>query len=94
MVYSTGAQNDVHLVRVEDDTDLEELASWMNAFNPTGLVSPPAPAEFLGGVEDMSANTTGYFTVRLTPGNYVWISEVPDPAGKGMLETFTVGGGN
>jgi hypothetical protein len=94
MVYSTGAQNDVHLVRLEEDTDLEELAAWMNAFNPTGLVSPPAPAEFLGGIEDMPANTTGYFTVRLTPGNYAWISEVPDPAGKGMLETFTVGSGN
>jgi hypothetical protein len=28
--------------------------------------------------------------VELTPGRYAWIAEVPDPAAKGMLRTFTV----
>ena len=90
MVYSTGASNDVHLVRLRSDTNLDELAAWMNPLLPDGMVSPGAPADFLGGIEDMPEGSTGYFTVRLTPGEYAWISEVPDPAGKDMLKTFTV----
>ncbi|MCH8099556.1 MAG: hypothetical protein IIB74_03865 [Proteobacteria bacterium] len=27
---------------------------------------------------------------RLQPGRYAWIAEVPSPAEKGMLQTFTV----
>lgn len=88
--YDTGAQNDVHLVRLEEDTNLEELAAWMNPFDPAGFVSPGAPAEFLGGLEDMPEGATGYFTAHLVPGRYAWISEVPDPARKGMLKPFTV----
>ena len=89
-VYSTGAQNDVHLARLSDDTDLDALGAWMNALDPAGFISPGAPAEFVGGIEDMPAGTTAYFTVELTPGRYTWIAEVPDPAAKGMLRTFTV----
>jgi len=89
-VYMTGAQNDVHLARLRDDTDLDALGAWMNALDPAGFISPGAPAEFIGGIEDMPAGTTAYFTVELTPGRYAWISEVPDPAAKGMLRTFTV----
>lgn len=89
-VYSTGATNDVHLARLNDDTDLDALGAWMNALDPAGFISPGAPAEFLGGIEDMPVGTTGYFTVELTPGRYAWIAEVPDPAEKGMLKTFTV----
>jgi hypothetical protein len=89
-VYSTGGQNDVHLARLTEDTDLEALGAWMNPLDPAGFVSPPAPATFLGGVEDQPAGTTGYLTVDLSPGRYAWIAEVPDPAGKDMLKTFTV----
>lgn len=38
----------------------------------------------------MPAGSTAYLTVHLTPGHYAWIAEVPDPAAKGMLKTFTV----
>jgi len=69
--YSTGATNDVHLVRLRDDTNLDDLAAWMNPFLPDGMVSPGAPADFLGGIEDMPEESTGYFTVRLTPGDTV-----------------------
>lgn len=79
--------HDVHLARVGPDTDLDELATWMNWI--VGLETP-APAQFLGGTHDMPAGSTAYFTVQLTPGEYVLIAEVDDPAGKGMLETFTV----
>ncbi len=81
--------HDVHLVRLQDDTDMAALATWMDWTQPTGLEGP-APAEFLGGVNDMPAGSTGYMSVVLTPGRYAWIAEVPDPAGKNMLKTFTV----
>ena len=81
--------HDVHLVRLESDTDIEELAIWMDWSQPTGLETP-APAEFLGGTHEMPAGGTAYFTVRLEAGDYAWIAEVPGPAEKGMLKTFTV----
>jgi hypothetical protein len=81
--------HDVHLVRLAPDTDLDALAAWMDWTQPTGL-EVPAPAEFLGGVNEMPAGSTGYLTVDLDPGQYAWIAEVPKPREKGMLKTFTV----
>jgi len=81
--------HDVHLVQLENDTDIEELAIWMDWSQPTGLETP-APAEFLGGTHEMPAGETAYFNVRLEPGDYAWIAEVPNPLEKGMLKTFTV----
>ncbi len=81
--------HDVHLARLNDDTDIQQLATWMDWTQPTGLETP-APAEFLGGTHEMPAGGTAYFTVRLEPGRYAWIAEVPSPDGKGMLKTFTV----
>ena len=81
--------HDVHLVRLENGTDIEELAIWMDWSQPTGLQTP-APAEFLGGTNEMPAGETAYFTVHLEPGRYAWIAEVTNPAEKGMLKIFTV----
>ncbi len=81
--------HDVHLVRLDDEVDIDALATWMDWTQPTGLHTP-APATFLGGLHEMPAGETGYFTVELEPGDYALIAEVPDPAGKGMLQTFTV----
>ncbi len=81
--------HDVHLARLENDTDIEELAIWMDWSQPTGLETP-APVEFMGGTHEMPAGGTAYFTVHLEPGRYAWIAEVPSPAEKGMLKTFTV----
>ena len=61
----------------------------MDWTQPTGLETP-APAEFLGGTHEMPAGGRAYFTVRLEPGRYAWIAEVPSPVEKGMLKTFTV----
>ena len=83
--------HDVHLVRLEEGTDLEALATWMDWTQPTGLETP-APASFIGGLHEMPAGATGYFTATLEPGRYAWIAEVPNPAERGMLKTFTVGG--
>lgn len=81
--------HDVHLARLEEDTDLSTLATWMDWTQPMGLETP-APAVFIGGLNEMPAGSTGYFTVDLTPGRYAWIAEVPNAEQKGMLKTFTV----
>lgn len=79
--------HDVHLARVDDTTDLDELAAWMNWIG--GLEGDP-PAEFVGGAHDMPAGNTAYFTVDLSPGEYVFIAEVDEPAEKNMLQPVTV----
>ena len=85
--------HDVHLVRLDAETDLEALATWMDWTQPTGLETS-APATFLGGIHEMSAGETGYFTAVLEPGQrYAWIAEVPSPDAKGMLTPFTVPAG-
>ncbi len=81
--------HDVHLVRLEDDTDVESLQSWMNYLLPNGLETP-APAKFIGGTNEMPAGNTAYFSATLKPGRYAWISEVPDPAKKNMYVEFHV----
>lgn len=89
--YENFVGHDVHLVRLDDDTDLDALAAWMDWTRPDGLQTP-APAEFLGGTDEMPSGSTSYVTVDLEPGRYAWIAEVPDPAGRGMLVTFSVAG--
>lgn len=66
---------DVNLARLESATDLDEVVFWMDWSNVGGLRAP-APVEFLGGVEHMKAGNHGYMTVDLSPGRYLWISEV------------------
>ena len=81
--------HDVHVARVDDDTDLDELAAWMNWANPEGL-EDPAPAVFIGGALMMPEGSTAYVTVDLEPGECAFIAEVDDPQDKDMLETVTV----
>lgn len=88
-VHENFVGHDVHLVRLAADTDLDTLEEWMDWTQPLGLQTP-APARFVGGINEMPAGTTGYFDVVLEPGTYAWVSEVPGAAGKGMLKTFTV----
>lgn len=91
-VYGHFLGHDVHLARLDAGTDINAVADWIDWTMPGGLASP-VPAEFIGGIQDMPAGETGYINVLLKPGTYAWIAEVPDPAGKNMLETFTVPGG-
>lgn len=83
--------HDLHLVRLADDTDLDQLAAWMDWRRPHGLETP-APAMFLGGTQEMPAGSTAYVKVRFEPGRYAWIAEVPDAASHNLLQTFTVAG--
>ncbi|MGK7392234.1 MAG: hypothetical protein ACNS60_17915 [Candidatus Cyclobacteriaceae bacterium M2_1C_046] len=81
--------HDVNLVKLETDTDIEELEKWINWVEVEGF-GTPAPAKFLGGIQEMPAGKKGYFTVKLTPGRYAWISEVPNAMEKGLLKIFVV----
>ena len=82
-----GMGDDVHLVKMDKTTDIAKVAEWMNWMNLHGLEAP-APAVFLGGVQEMPKGSTEYFKVDLEPGNYAWISE--SYATAGMLKPFTV----
>jgi hypothetical protein len=91
-VHENFVGHDVHLVRLDEGIDLDALAAWMDWTRPDGLQTP-APATFLGGVEEMPSGSTGYFTATLEPGRYAWIAEVPSPEEKGMLKVFAVAPG-
>jgi len=83
--------HDINLVKLDENTNLEELERWMNWSHPKGLITPaPEGVQFLGGVNDMPTNNTGYFEVTLEPGNYAFISEVPNAMSKNMLKTFVI----
>ena len=63
----------------------------MNWADPKGLIEPaPSTITFLGGVNDMPAESRGYFVATLEPGKYALISEVPETIRKKMLKTFVV----
>lgn len=81
--------NDVHLVRLDEGSSIDSIAAWINWTRPNGLTTP-APARFLGGLQEMPAGATGYVHVELEPGRYAWIAEVDNPGSKNMLLPFTV----
>ena len=83
--------HDVNLVMMENDTLLNSLNSWINASDLMALRSPsPEGLTFLGGVEDLPAESTGYFKATLKSGRYVLISEIPQAVERNMYKTFTV----
>lgn len=82
-----GLGNDVHLVRLAADTELDTVVQWMNWLNMDGLRTP-APAQFLGGTQEMPIGNTAYFTAVLEPGRYAWIAE--SSAHLGMVQEFLV----
>jgi hypothetical protein len=90
-VHENFVGHDVHLFRLPDDLAPTEVEAWMDWTRPEGLQTP-APAEFLGGLNEMPAGSTGYITVDLSPGRYAWVAEVPGAGEKGMLRIFEVAG--
>ena len=83
--------HDVNLVKLDENANLEVLEKWMNWSDPKGLITPaPEGIIFLGGINDMPAGSTGYFTVTLEPGNYALVSEVPNSLSKNMQKTFVI----
>ena len=83
-----GYENNVHLIRMNDGTDLDEVNEWMDWYKLGGLRSP-SPAEFLGGVGFVSEIDNGYFTLEIDePGDYAWV--VFYYQDEGLFKTFTV----
>ena len=79
------------MVKLEDFASEDALEAWMDWSDPKGLITPvPNGVTFLGGVNDMPAESTGYFYVDLKPGKYAFISEIPNSKQKGMFKSFTV----
>jgi hypothetical protein len=78
-------KHDIHLVRLSAGTTADDVVAWMDWLD---ALMAPAPAEFLGGAEDMPAGSTAFITVSLAPGTYAWISE--SYGGQGMAKEFTV----
>jgi len=91
IVHENFVGHDVNLAKLDDNADMDTLNIWMDWSNPKGLLEPaPAGVTFLGGMNNMLAGDTGYFTATLEPGRYVLVSEVNDPASKNLLKTFIV----
>ena len=82
-----GLGNDIHLVKTNAATDLDEVLDWMDWTNIKGL-EPPAPVEFLGGSQEMPVGFTSYFTINLEPGNYAFVTEAP--MRNGNIFTFKI----
>ena len=90
-LYESMLGHDINLVKLEYPGLLEILGSWINSGDLRAFRTPaPAGMIFLGGVEDLTAATQGYFEVSLDPGNYVLISEVPKAIERKMFYEFKV----
>ncbi len=82
-----GLGNDVHLIKLEENTDLNKVMDWLNWMNVEGM-QPKAPVQLLGGTQEMPIGHTAYFTIHLEQGNYAWIAE--NYGALGMVEKFTI----
>ena len=86
-----GRSVNLHLIRVRADTDLAEVARWMDWYDPRGLQAPE-PAEFFGGFSTYgrtAKDDTVHFTVEIdAPGRYAWVVGAPFP--RSLWYEFTV----
>lgn len=94
--YANLQGHNVQLVQLSDNDDealLDDLSAWMDWRQPGSLVNrAPEGATFMGGTMEMAGGRTAYYHVNLEPGDYTWISEVPDAADHNMLKPFTITG--
>src|SRR5690606_11491877 len=89
--YGNFVGHDVNLVKIADNYDVAIIEAWMNWIDLEGLIDPvPEGFEFLGGVNDMTAGSKGFFKAKFEPGTYALISEVPNSSDKNLLKTFVI----
>ncbi|MDZ7715324.1 MAG: hypothetical protein U5J95_03845 [Balneolaceae bacterium] len=83
--------NNIHLIKTDENTDLDKVNTWMDWYKVGGLRTP-APADFLGGVSTYDAipgKSATYFSLEIDePGEYAWIVQVPE--GEQLWNTFKV----
>ena len=82
-----GFMHNVHVARLGPDTNIHKVVDWMYFLNIGGMW-PPAPATFLGGMHILQQGETGYFTVDLDQGRYLFVSEMT--GSRGVLKEITV----
>jgi hypothetical protein len=76
-----GLGNDVHLARLNDDSEVDEVVRWMDWMEIDGLRAP-APATFVGGAHEAPLDRASYFRVDLEPGRYLWVVEAMAEIGR------------
>jgi len=81
-----GFGHNLHVARLHDALDAEDVLPWMNFFASSGMQTPP-PTEFLGGIHLLPAGETGYFKLDLEPGRYLFVSEYTAPLGVWQVVT-------
>jgi len=69
-----GFGHNVHVARIEPGMDVDEIVRWMNPFEITGMQTP-APTKLVGGMQMLPEGQTGYFTLDLEPGRYLFVAE-------------------
>jgi hypothetical protein len=82
-----GYGHNVHVARLEPDTDIDNLVRWMNYLEIDGLRTP-SPTTFTGGLHIMPEGETGYFNIDLKPGRYLFVSEATGHLG--VMKEVTV----
>jgi hypothetical protein len=92
-VVNAGPQpHELNVLKLAPGVSQQDLLAWEDA--PNG----PPPFEAVGGINGFSVDGSGYMTLDLTPGTYVAVCHIPDPATGiahahlGMIKTFTVAG--
>ncbi len=88
-LYANFTRPDIHLAKVNEDTNLELLGEYMNWATPAGM-DGAAPITFLGGVQEMPEGNIAYFSQDLSPGKYILIGEVPQPIENGFYIEFEI----
>ena len=73
-VHNEEVGHNVHMARLETDTEMQEIIEWITPYN-LEYFSPPAPATFIGGIHYLPEGETGYFTLELEQGQYLFISQ-------------------
>jgi hypothetical protein len=82
--------HEVEIIKYAPGKTVKDLIAWGEKFEG------PPPGDAVGGVAGLASNTSGTFSVDLTPGNYGFICFYPDAKdGKphllhGMSKDFTV----
>lgn len=83
--------NNIHLIKTDDDTDFEEINSWLDWYRVGGLRTP-ASVDFLGGISTYYSESNdgpSYFSVTLDePGHYAWIVHTNEQ--EPLVKTFTI----
>ncbi len=82
-----GFGHNVHVARIDQDTDINNLVRWMNFLEIDGLQNP-GPTAFVGGMQILPEGKTGYFSLDLKPGRYLFLSEFTGHLG--VLQEVTI----